>query len=80
MKIDEINIDEIKKLFGLRTLYGIPLRVSADAPADCIAVSPEVMREIVERGSMFQLRWRASDDRRRSDDLASITEHAWHSQ
>ena len=79
-----MKIDEIKKLFGLRTLYGIPLRVSADAPPDCIAVSPEVMRKIVERGSMFQLRWGASDDRRRSDDLsddlASVTGHAQHSQ
>ena len=25
MKIDEMNIDEIKKLFSLRTLYGISM-------------------------------------------------------
>lgn len=76
MNVDEMNMDEIKKLFGLRTLYGIPLRVSADAPTDCIAVSPEVMRKIVERGSMFQLRRMASKDRRKSDDRASIARHA----
>ena len=79
MKIDEMNIDEIKKLFSLRTLYGIPLRVSADAPDDYIAVSPEVMRMIQGRGSTLQSPWMASDDRRMSDDMVSTMEHAHHS-
>jgi hypothetical protein len=46
-----MNYKEITDVLNLRTLYGIPLRVVTDAPSDCIAVSPEVMRQIVDRGS-----------------------------
>ena len=75
MYIDTMNTEEIRKLFSLRTLYGIPLRVSTDAPNDCIVVSPEVMRAIQERGSTLQLRRTTSNDRRESKDLVSITEY-----
>jgi hypothetical protein len=71
--------DEIKNVFSLRTLYGIPLRVVADAPSDCIAVSPEVMRHIEERGSMLQSHRRKSDDCRESADLVAVMGHAYHS-
>jgi hypothetical protein len=71
--------DESKTLLNRRTLYGIPLRVSADAPTDCIAVSPEIMKEIEERGTTLQSRSTAIDDRRRSNDLVSTTENARHS-
>ena len=71
-----MNRNESRTLLSRRTLYGIPLRVSTDAPNDCIAVSPKVMREIEERGSTLQSRSTAIDDRRRSNDLVSTTEHA----
>jgi hypothetical protein len=71
--------DEGKTLLSRRTLYGIPLRVSANAPTDCIAVSPEVMKEIEERGTTLQSRSTEGHYRRSSDDLVSTTEHAHHS-
>jgi hypothetical protein len=46
-----MNCNEITNVFNLRTLYGIPIRVVTDAPNDYIAVSPEVMRQIQDRGS-----------------------------
>jgi hypothetical protein len=57
-----MSSEEIQNVFNLRTLYGIPLRVVTNAPDDCIAVSPEVMRQIEERGSLLQSHRRESDD------------------
>jgi hypothetical protein len=75
MYIETMNTEKIKGLFSSRTLYGIPLRVSTDAPNDCIVVSPEVMREIQARGSTPQSRWTKSNDRQEPNKLVRITEY-----